>query len=241
MSNQLTELDLRNEKLKKLREPFPDNLVGWLPKPMLKKEDMDKIPKINCPICGQYHAKDKVMHLSYVGHAALTDRLLDVDPAWSWEPVAVGQDGYPVIDKDGGMWIRLTILGVTKMGYGEAAPSNIKSGGNATKERIGDALRNAAMRFGCALEMWHKGDLHAHKISEFKEPEDEAGNPVAQPEKPAISNDGLNKSIAKITSGGDLTIDRLLANRYLNNTQMQAVKSWQEGAEWTDLPVDAEK
>jgi len=63
--------------------------------------------------------------------------------------------------------------------------------------------------------------------------------PVAQPEKPAISNDGLNKSIAKITSGGDLTIDRLLANRALNETQMQAVKAWQEGAEWTNLPVEA--
>ena len=29
------------------------------------------------------------------------------------------------------------------------------------KERIGDALRNAAMRFGSALELWHKGELHA--------------------------------------------------------------------------------
>ena len=29
------------------------------------------------------------------------------------------------------------------------------------KERIGDALRNAAMRYGAALDLWHKGDLHA--------------------------------------------------------------------------------
>jgi hypothetical protein len=29
------------------------------------------------------------------------------------------------------------------------------------KERIGDALRNAGMRFGAALDLWHKGDLHA--------------------------------------------------------------------------------
>ena len=36
------------------------------------------------------------------------------------------------------------------------------------KERIGDALRNAAMRFGAALELWHKGELHA-------EPEPVAG------------------------------------------------------------------
>ena len=35
-----------------------------------------------------------------------------------------------------------------------------KSGGDAIKEVIGDALRNAAMRFGAALDLWHKGDLH---------------------------------------------------------------------------------
>jgi hypothetical protein len=28
------------------------------------------------------------------------------------------------------------------------------------KEAIGDALRNAGMRFGAALDLWHKGDLH---------------------------------------------------------------------------------
>ena len=35
-----------------------------------------------------------------------------------------------------------------------------KSGGDAMKEIIGDALRNAAMRFGAALDLWHKGELH---------------------------------------------------------------------------------
>ncbi len=28
------------------------------------------------------------------------------------------------------------------------------------KEAIGDALRNAGMRFGAALNLWHKGELH---------------------------------------------------------------------------------
>ncbi|WP_230683998.1 hypothetical protein, partial [Streptococcus pneumoniae] len=78
------------------------------------------------------------IHLDYVGHAALTDRLLDADPAWNWEYVAVGPDGNPVFDKDGGMWIKLTVCGVTRLGYGGAQE---KTGGNATKERIGDALR----------------------------------------------------------------------------------------------------
>ncbi|MGN6537673.1 MAG: hypothetical protein ACTHKQ_18330, partial [Mesorhizobium sp.] len=34
------------------------------------------------------------------------------------------------------------------------------------KVRIGDALRNAAMRFGAALDLWHKGDLHGDDEAE---------------------------------------------------------------------------
>jgi len=116
-----------------------------------------------CELCGAWHHPN-VIHLDYVGHAALTDRLLDCDPMWSWEPLATGQDGLPVLDKDGGMWIKLTVCGVMRLGYGDAPG---KSGGDAMKERIGDALRNAAMRFGVALDLWHKGDLH---VDEEKHP-----------------------------------------------------------------------
>ncbi len=134
-----------------LRQPFPAHLISKLPKPYKKDS-----PKGNCPECGGYHGLPAV-HLDYVGHAALTDRLLDADPAWTWEPVAIGDSGLPVMDPMGGMWIRLTVCGVTRLGYGN--PDG-KTGGNAIKEVIGDALRNAAMRFGAALDLWHKGDLH---------------------------------------------------------------------------------
>lgn len=120
------------QDLAKMREPFPPNQISYLPKGGVK--------------------------LAYVGHAALTDRLLDVDPAWSWEPLALDQRGLPAIDDVGGLWIRLTVCGVTRLGYGDAGA---KKGGDAMKERIGDALRNAAMRFGAALDLWHKGELHA--------------------------------------------------------------------------------
>ncbi len=33
--------------------------------------------------------------------------------------------------------------------------------GSREKEVIGDALRNAALRFGLALELWSKADIHA--------------------------------------------------------------------------------
>lgn len=141
-----------------LRKPFPPNLISKLPKPTAKREVMDSLPKAMCAICGTYHATSKVIHLDYVGHAALTDRLLDADPTWTWEPLAMSPDGLPVMDNFGGMWIKLTVCGVTRLGYGDAQG---KDGGNAIKEAIGDALRNAAMRFGAALELWHRGELHA--------------------------------------------------------------------------------
>ncbi len=145
------------ENLKKLRDPFPEHQISKLPKGTKAQNECPANEKVNCKICGGWH-HPRIVHLDYVGHAALTDRLLDVDPEWNWEPLAVSQDGYPVIDKDGGMWIKLTVCGVTRLGYGDAQG---KTGGNAMKERIGDAMRNAAMRFGAALELWHKGELHA--------------------------------------------------------------------------------
>jgi hypothetical protein len=143
-----------------MRVPFPAHQISKLPKPTKAQTDAvraDFKSGIRCKICGAWHHKD-VVHLDYVGHAALTDRLLDADPNWTWEPASVDANGLPALDKDGGLWIRLTVCGVTRLGYGDAQG---KTGGDAMKERIGDALRNAAMRFGAALDLWHKGDLHA--------------------------------------------------------------------------------
>lgn len=144
--------------LQLLRKEFPAHQISKLPKPLAKRDVMDQLPKAKCSECGGYHATSKIIHLDYVGHAALTDRLLDADPTWSWEPVGFTPDGLPALDRNGGLWIKLTVCGVTRYGYGAA---DGKSGGDAMKEMIGDALRNAAMRFGAALDLWHKGDLHA--------------------------------------------------------------------------------
>ena len=144
-----------------LREAFPDHQISKLPKGTKAQNDCAADQKINCKVCGGWH-HPKIIHLDYVGHAALTDRLLDADPAWFWEPLAMSADGLPVMDPFGGMWIKLTVCGVTRLGYGAAVAKNTPDGqSNAVKEVIGDALRNAAMRFGAALDLWHKGDLHA--------------------------------------------------------------------------------
>lgn len=143
--------DSRADGFAKLRAPFPAEQIGKLPKPKFKDAQKGK-----CNECGGWHGLPAV-HLDYVGHAALTQRLLEVDPEWTWEHQAVDSTGAPIFDRNGGLWIRLTVLGVTRPGYGDAQG---KSGGNAVKEAIGDALRNAAMRFGCALDLWSKEDLH---------------------------------------------------------------------------------
>jgi hypothetical protein len=153
------------DPLARLREPFPAHQVSKLPKEAKRQREereADRSKGVNCTICGGWHHRNAV-HLDYVGHAALTDRLLDVDPHWSWEPVAFAPEGLPAFDRNGGLWIRLTVCGVTRLGYGNA---DGKSGGDAVKEIIGDALRNAAMRFGAALDLWHKGDLHAESDDE---------------------------------------------------------------------------
>lgn len=133
------------EKAEALRALFPPEAIGKLPKPT--KRDAQKG---TCKECGGWHGLPAV-HLDYVGHAAVTDRLLKVDPEWSWEPFATDDRGLPFVTNDG-LWINLTVCGVTRPGFGD---------GNSIKEMIGDAIRNAAMRFGVALDLWAKEDLHA--------------------------------------------------------------------------------
>lgn len=148
-----------------MRQPFAGNQLSKLPKPTKAQTDAVKADfkkGIRCKICGAWHHPD-VVHLDYVGHAALTNRLLECDPTWNWEPVAFDQSGRPAFDENGGLWIKLTVCGVTRFGYGH--PDG-KKGGDAVKEVIGDALRNAAMRFGAALDLWHKGDLHADEAED---------------------------------------------------------------------------
>jgi hypothetical protein len=152
--------------LELLREPFPDRLISKKPK-FKRDPNVPKVQNVYCKECGQYHPKEAI-HLDYVGHAALTDRLLDADPEWNWEPLAVDESGLPRMDRCGGMWIKLTVCGVTRLGYGHAEG---KQGGDAIKEVIGDALRNAAMRFGAALDLWCKGDLHAEDENASQEAE----------------------------------------------------------------------
>lgn len=118
-----------------LRKPFPKEVIG-------------KLPKGN-------------VQLDFVGHAAVTDRLNNVcgPENWNWEPLALDDRGLPALDSKGFLWIKLMVRAdassqwVIRLGYGD--------GSQSMKELIGDALRNAAMRFGIALDLWSKEELES--------------------------------------------------------------------------------
>lgn len=149
----------------RLRAPFAPEQIGKLPKltcrdcSQSRTKNCDKHSKSKCAECGNFISSAHI-HLDYVGHAAVTDRLLQADPAWTWDFVAQDEMGSPILVTDPakllaeesvGLWIRLTVGDVTRLGFG---------GGKNIKEAIGDGLRNAAMRFGVALDLWSKEDLH---------------------------------------------------------------------------------
>lgn len=152
--------------LQKLREPFPPTSIGYLPRVWCKacRESSNKHCQqhsilAKCPKCGN-KITNAHLDLEYVGHAEVTDRLLTVDPSWTWEPMATDSNGNPIVTERNRMlemWIRLTICGVTRPGVGIV--ENHKA--EAAKELISDALRNGCMRFGVALDLWAKNDLES--------------------------------------------------------------------------------
>lgn len=93
--------------------------------------------------------------LDFVGHADVTKMLIEVDPEWSWEPVAFDTDGLPAYRVENGMahmagW--LTIHGVRRLGIG----SVMHNKPDLLKELCSDFIRNASMRFGICLSLWTK-------------------------------------------------------------------------------------
>jgi hypothetical protein len=93
--------------------------------------------------------------LDFVGHADVTKMLIEIDPMWTWEPVAFDADGLPAYRVENGMahmagW--LVINGVRRLGVG----SVMHNKPDLLKELASDFIRNAAMRFGVCLSLWTK-------------------------------------------------------------------------------------
>ena len=187
------------EKLADLRKPFPAGTVG-------------KLPKLTCSACAkkqcQVHSKSKCrecdayisaahIHLDFVGHAAVTDRLLNVDPLWTWEPIAFDDQGNPTLDREGNFWIRLTVCGISRLGVGD---------GPNMKERIGDAIRNAAMRYGVALSLWSKDELESGhtEVNDTPAEHNHAEQPQLPPTPGGMVDPGTAKNRLLKAFGGDV-------------------------------------
>lgn len=174
--------------LKALRTPFPAEFVGKLPRVTCRACSDNRCSdhkKVKCEGCGNW-ISERHIHLDYVGHADVTSRLLEVDPEWEWEPnereidkdvlaAALATGDAQVIsqvmrsfpprfdaDKNGnpvGLWIRLTVGGVTRLGYG-SCPSNQN---DAVKVLIGDCLLRGTpiqtARGTVRIEDVHVGDF----------------------------------------------------------------------------------
>lgn len=150
-----------------LREEFKPEAIGKLPRVTCqdcsKSRDCRQHIKKRCNDCGAYISTAHI-HLDYCGHGAVTDRLLQADPYWTWEPVGWTPEGLPLISKGAGgeliLWGRLTVCGHTRLGVGSVTANSF----DAEKQLIGDFLRNAAMRFGVGLDLWSKTELESRVV-----------------------------------------------------------------------------
>lgn len=201
MSVELLPPAMDKAKAEMLRAPFEDKEIGKLPRVTCgdcrdRGKTCTSHQRSNCKVCGNYITSAHI-HLDYAGHAVVTDRLLQVDPAWTWEPLALDGAGLPLIDSVGGLWIRMTVLGVTRLGYGDAGG---KRGADAVKETIGDAIRNAALRFGVGIDLWG---------AKFETRNDDEGRIIGAPPEPITPDQEteIAQLWADLGFGGDENYD----------------------------------
>jgi hypothetical protein len=254
--------------LSALRAPFAEAQVGKLPRITCFKcrDAQGKVctdhAKRECQLCGNWITTAH-MHLDYVGHAEVTDRLLNVDPGWDWDflsrdidPAALAAVAsaehaiQPLLmdqlienspphferDRDGqpiGLWITLTVGGITRKGFGSVESRKF----DAEKQLIGDALRNAAMRFGVALSLWSKNLLESE--GDDRTPPARRGSPEDQaPPTPAVWRDLGYTDEDELRSVSASLRDILKA--ITSERQKARVRAWCIEHEYTD-PADPTK
>lgn len=92
--------------------------------------------------------------MSYISHAIITERLSEVDPNWTFRPIAT----YTYADPNTGrlhcegVEVELTVCGVSRVEAG--GPTRQDGFPNEIKNAYSDAIKRAAMRFGVGLSMW---------------------------------------------------------------------------------------
>lgn len=125
----------------KLRAPFPPEQIGKLPKGKAKGEN------VACATCGGWHATN-LIHLDYIGHAWLTERLNEYGGDWTLKP------GTPMFAGEDLVWMEGTLIvgGVARHEVGCADPRKEEW----PKLLWSDTLTRCAMRHGIGLALWQK-------------------------------------------------------------------------------------
>ncbi len=134
--------------------------------------------------------------LDFVGHADVTKMLIEIDPNWTWEPVAFDDQGLPAYRVENGYahmagW--LTIHGIRRLGIGSVQHNKQ----DLLKELCSDFIRNAGMRFGICLALWTKQEWD--DLGEKPAPATPVAAPKAAP-KPAAK-----KAVEMNTPAGEIT------------------------------------
>jgi hypothetical protein len=122
----------------------------------------------------------------------------------------------------------MTVCGMTRLGYGDATG---KTGANAVKEIIGDAIRNAGMRFGMALDLWTSSDLEIIETGGASLDEAGSAKPTAAP-TPAAA--GAPKQQPAPSNGPK-------AGSHLDRLMGQVRDCWMNGVALKQIKADATK
>jgi len=168
-------------RLSALWAPTDPALISKLPRGGSKTAE-----NVSCDVCHGWH-KPNAIHLDYLGHSDTCLIIARADPFWEWRPKGGFDDGgVPLFIRGGNgypfqMWIDLEILGFVRPGIGTVEQGK----GDPEKELIGDAIRNAAMRFGIGADLWskagHQGVYDLDAKDEGRPPEEGQGSRRERP------------------------------------------------------------
>lgn len=167
------------------------------------------------------------IQLDFVGHADVTKMLIEIDPSWTWEPVAFDADGLPAYRVENGLahmagW--LTVHGVRRLGIGSVAHNKP----DLLKELASDFIRNAGMRFGICLSLWTKqewDDIPSH-----------APAPVAKPapkNPPKVESADTLLSISQVNQ-----FKSACQARGINPDDVASAAGLGDSSKWTEGDLD---
>lgn len=187
-------------------------------------------------ILGAYAKPDKSIvqrikkgssYLDYVGHAQTTAILLQIDPEWNYT-INCDERGIPIVIERHytlEMWGTITLLGHTRPCVGTCDAAK----GEVVKELIGDMIRNGAMRFGIALDLWAKGELLGQPLEPVK-----PAKPTEKPvEKPTAVSE-IYRMMGALDSAGQDALKAAFIDYFGSKLSDLPADKHEEAREWVE-------